>query len=176
MSIKDARAAANVGLPTMPIKGKKYVMVKDRVKAFRDQFPDWRIETELVYHDEGCAIFRASIIDPDGNVHATGHAKEDEGSNNINRTSHIENCETSALGRALACFGIGIDDSFGSADEVANATMQQDYITEREYKNLTTLCKNHDKDLAWLLATADAASGREITRAAYARIVKMLDA
>ena len=53
--------------------------------------------------------------------------------------------------------------------------MQQKYITEREFRNLTDLCKKHEKDLAWLLATAGAASGREITKEGYAKVVKALD-
>ena len=178
MDYKEVRSGivrANTGLPTLPIKGKQYVMVKERVIAFRREFPDWKITTEMVYHDDACVIFKASIHDEDGHVIATGHAKEDEGSTNINRTSHVENCETSAIGRALALLGIGIDDSFGSADEIANATLQQNLITEREFRNLTDLCKKHDKDLAWLLATAEAASGRQITKEGYAKVVKALD-
>lgn len=165
----------NDGIPTMTIKGKKYVMVKDRVKAFREEFPDWAIQTRMVHFDEHCVVFKAEIVAEDGSIIATGHAKEDEGSSNINRTSHVENCETSAVGRALGLLGIGIDDSFGSADEVANAVLQQGFITEKEFRNLTDLCKKNDKDLAWLLATAGAASGREITMEGYTKVVKALD-
>lgn len=174
--VYNALKAANTGLETMNIKGKKYVMVKDRVKAFREHFPDWKLTTNMVYHDDHQVIFKASILDEDGHVIATGHAKEDEGSTNINRTSHVENCETSAIGRALAAFGIGIDDSFGSADEVANAVMQQGYITEREFRDLETLCKQHNKDLSWMLATAGATSGRAITKEGYVKVVKAAEA
>lgn len=173
--IYNAIKAANNGLPTIPIKGKDYVMVKDRLRAFREQFPDWSIITEIVSMDADQATIKATIMDPDGRTFATGHAQEVVGSNNINRTSHLENAETGALGRALAAMNIGIDDSFGSADEVANAALQQSFITEREFKNLAALCKAHDKDLAWLLATAGAASGREITPVGYAEVVKAID-
>lgn len=166
---------ANKGLPTMTIKGKQYVMVKDRVSAFRREFPDWSIVTEVVYHDDTQIVIKATITDDVGRIMATGLAREEEGSTNINRTSHVENCETSAIGRALALLGIGIDDSFGSADEVANAVLQQGYITEREFRNLSDLCKRHDKNMAWLLATAEAATGREITPEGYAKVVKALD-
>lgn len=175
LEVEEALRRANQNLPTMPIKGKNYVMVKDRVAAFRREFPSWKIVTDIVHIDDVGVIFKASIMDDDGHVIATGHAREEEGSNNINRTSHVENCETSALGRALACLGIGIDDSFGSADEIANATLQQNLITEREFRNLIDLCKKHEKDLAWLLATAEAASGRQITKEGYAKVVKALD-
>lgn len=167
--------AANQNLPTMDIKGKKYVMVKDRITAFRDNYPDYRLVTEMVYRDDVEVIFKASVIDPDGNVVSTGHAKEEANGSNILRTSHIEVCETSAIGRALGIYGLGIDDSLGSADEIANAAMQGSTITEREFRNLTDLCKAHGKDMAWLLTTAEASSGRDITTAGYAKVVKALD-
>lgn len=175
LEVEEALRRANQNLPTMPIKGKNYVMVKDRVAAFRREFPSWKIVTDIVHIDDVGVIFKASIMDDDGHVIATGHAREEEGSNNINRTSHVENCETSALGRALACLGIGIDDSFGSADEIANAELQQGFVTEREFRRLAELCKQHDKDLAWMLATAGAASGREITKAGYAKVVQEIE-
>ena len=49
-----------------------------------------------------------------------------QGSSNINKTSYVENCETSAIGRALAMLGIGIDTSIASANEVADAIAKQD--------------------------------------------------
>ena len=61
----------------------------------------------------------------EGNVRATGYAYEKEGSTFINKTSYIENCETSAIGRALGIFGIGIDGSVASAEEVRNAKANQ---------------------------------------------------
>jgi hypothetical protein len=67
-----------------------------------------------------------SILDASGNIVSTGHAHEVKGSSNINKTSHIENCETSAVGRALAMLGIGIDTSIASANEVETAIAKQD--------------------------------------------------
>ena len=52
---------------------------------------------------------------------ASGYAHEKQNSTFINKTSFIENCETSAWGRALGNFGVGVDESVASADEVANA-------------------------------------------------------
>jgi hypothetical protein len=69
-------------------------------------------------------MFQCKII-VDGVLVATAHAYEKEGSSFINKTSYIENCETSAVGRALGMYGIGIDTSLASADEVANAVTQQ---------------------------------------------------
>ena len=60
-----------------------------------------------------------------GNVLATGHASEKDGSSFINKTSALENAETSAVGRALGILGIGIDTSIASAEEVGNAVQNQ---------------------------------------------------
>lgn len=108
-------------MEAIDIKGKKYVTVNERIKHFRSKFPDWSIITSIEQiHKEG-VIFKASIINKEGSVKATGFAMEKSDSSFINKTSHIENCETSAIGRALGCFGIGVDASFASADEVLNA-------------------------------------------------------
>ena len=69
---------------------------------------------------------KASIHDEEGRLLGTGTAYEKEGSSNINKTSYIENCETSAVGRALAMCGLGIDLSVASFEEVQNAIEQQE--------------------------------------------------
>ena len=115
----------NASLSTMDIKGKKYIPVNERVKAFRMLCPDGRIETELVKYDDGIIITKATIK-VNGDIVATGYAKEVEGSSNINRTSALENAETSAVGRALGFLGIGIDTSIASYEEVTNAQMFQE--------------------------------------------------
>lgn len=110
---------------TVNLKGKEYVMVNDRILAFRKLYPTWAIVTELVKFSEGICIVKAMVLDEDGNLRATGHAYEKEGSSFINKTSHLENAETSAVGRCLGILGIGIETSIASAEEVANAIKQQ---------------------------------------------------
>ena len=110
---------------TVDLKGKKYVMVNDRVKFFREQYPGWSLESEVIKMSEGVCAMKATVKDETGRVIATGHAYEKEGSSFINKTSALENCETSAWGRALGNLGIGIDESMASAQEVANAMIQQ---------------------------------------------------
>jgi hypothetical protein len=110
---------------TVNLKGKEYVMVNDRILAFRKLYPTWAIVTELVKFSEGICIVKATVLDEDGNPKASGHAYEKEGSSFINKTSYLENCETSAVGRALGFLGIGIETSIASAEEVANAIKQQ---------------------------------------------------
>jgi len=76
--------------------------------------------------DDAQCVCKASIVDSSNRIIATGHAHETQGSSNINKTSYVENCETSAIGRALAMLGIGIDTSIASANEVEEAISHQD--------------------------------------------------
>lgn len=112
-------------MKTINIKGKPYVMVNERIKEFRTNYKGYRLITEIVNLTEDSCIMKASVIDPEGNVVATGHAQEDQNSSMINKTSFIENCETSAVGRCLGIFGIGIDESIASAEEVVTAIARQ---------------------------------------------------
>ena len=111
-------------LKTVNIKGKEYVEVNERLKAFREMYPNGSIMSEIVSHQDGIVVMKAIIV-IDGQIRATGHAYEKEGSTFINKTSYIENCETSCWGRALACLGLGLDTSVASVEEVANAIKQQ---------------------------------------------------
>ena len=116
---------ANKQLETVNIKGKDYVQVNERVKAFRSVCPGGVIETEMVYYEGGRVMFKATVKDQDDRILATGYSEEKEGSTMINKTSFVENCETSAVGRALGFAGIGIDASMASAEEVATAIVNQ---------------------------------------------------
>jgi hypothetical protein len=120
---------ANESIQTTDIKGKNYAEVNQRIKAFRMVYPDGFISTDMSSNDNGVCIFRAEVgyFDPEYGriVLATGTAYEKEGSTFINKTSYIENCETSAVGRALGMAGFGIDISVASAEEVQNAMLQQ---------------------------------------------------
>lgn len=107
------------------IKGTPYVTVATRVKEFRENFKGWRIITTIKKMSDGVCVFQAEIRNENDSVVATGHALEKENSTFINKTSFLENCETSAVGRALAMLGIGVENSIGSAEEVANAIQNQ---------------------------------------------------
>jgi len=109
------------------IHGKEYLTVAHRVNQFREQFkPDdgWSIRTWLIYNEGDRVIIQATICDKDDHVVATGFAEEVRGSSKINKTSALENCETSAIGRALAAFGLG-GEEYCSADELVSALKQQ---------------------------------------------------
>ena len=112
-------------MKTVNIKGTEYVEVNERVKYFVKNYVGWSIETELLSNNDSVCVFKATIKDENERVVATGHAYEKESSSFINKTSYIENCETSAVGRALGFLGIGIDASIASSDEVANAIKNQ---------------------------------------------------
>ena len=119
---------ANAAIRTTNIKGKEYAEVNQRVKAFRTLYPEGFIITEILCREGGLCIIKATVghyADGKSVILATGTAYEKEGSSQINRTSYIENCETSAVGRALGMAGFGIDTSIASADEMNNALLQQ---------------------------------------------------
>lgn len=125
-------AVANDTIKTTDIKGKEYAEVNQRIKAFRMVYPKGSINTNMMSNENGVCIFKAIVCDEKGNILGTGTAYEKEDSSFINKTSYIENCETSAVGRALGMAGFGIDVSVASAEEVANAIQNQKNITITE--------------------------------------------
>ena len=118
-------AKANTTIKTTNVSGKQYAEVNQRIKAFRSICPGGAIITELLSVENGICIFRATVYDEEQRILGTGTAYEKEGSSFINKTSYIENCETSAVGRALGMCGFGIDTSIASAEEVQTAIMNQ---------------------------------------------------
>lgn len=117
--------AVNADIKTTDIKGKDYAEVPERIKAFRKLEPNGSIVTEMISNEGGVCVFKATVIDSEGKVLGTGTAYEKEGSTFINKTSYIENAETSAVGRALGICGFGIDTSVASYEEVTNAINNQ---------------------------------------------------
>ena len=118
-------AKANESIRTTNIKGKEYAEVNQRIKAFRMVYPQGRIMTSIFHLGDGEVVMMAEVSDEQGHILATGTAHEKESSSFINKTSYIENCETSAVGRALGMCGFGIDTSVASAEEVENAILNQ---------------------------------------------------
>lgn len=118
---------SNYQFKTTNIKGKEYVQVNDRIIFFRNEprFQGWGLESEILNLDSDSCVIRATIKNADGIVMAQGLAQEDRSSSYINKTSFVENAETSAWGRALANLGIGIETSIASAQEVSMAVSKQ---------------------------------------------------
>ena len=126
---------SNYKFKTTNIRGKQYVEVNERIKFFRqeEQYKNWGILTEFPVLDSEQCLCLCTITTPEGQIVAQGHAHEEKGSSNINKTSYVENCETSAVGRALAILGIGIDTSIASANEVEEAIAKQQAIVENPH-------------------------------------------
>lgn len=142
------------------IRGKEYKTVALRVQEFREKYPNYYLTTEIVKIDDDQCIIKAyvGLHKDDGTVQtfATGHAQEFRKASQINGTSYVENCETSAIGRALACLGIG-GTEFASANEVVNAIYQQN---------------NPVKDALETLKATYADKGIDAARVYYANLSK----
>lgn len=106
------------------IHGKEYQTVAKRIHDFRAEHPDWAIYTNVISTDDRRVVVHAQIMDEKERLLSSGLAEEERDSSNINKTSALENAETSAVGRALAFLGRG-GTEIASADEVANAINQQ---------------------------------------------------
>ena len=151
----DELKKINEGLQTVDVKGKNYVEVNKRVMAFRELEPNGSILTEIISLENGVVVMKTTVISGEGQVLATGFACEKESSSYINKTSYIENCETSAVGRALGFCGIGVDSSIASAEEINNAIRQQENLaTDAEKKLVTDRCKQLNVSLKWVLQQA----------------------
>lgn len=106
------------------IHGKKYVQVKDRVKYLADHHADepYSIETEYEYYnDRQMWVVKAKLTLGDSVYTGLAQEVESDDYRSVNKTSALENAETSAVGRACAMAGIGIVDAIASADEVHKA-------------------------------------------------------
>jgi hypothetical protein len=107
------------------IKGKKYVLVSDRVVSFNEEYPNGSIRTEMLSEPNSEVVVIKATVVPDiknPDRFFNGHSQEKWGDGYINKTSALENCETSAVGRALGLMGIGVIDSIASVDEINKAT------------------------------------------------------
>ena len=118
-------------LETIKIHNQDYAMVVTRIHSFVQQHANGQILTEIVKDEDGVVVFKAHAV-IDGIIRGTGHAMEREGSNNINKTSHYECAETSAIGRCLAMIGYMPSGAIASFEEVENAKLQQSKIKEHE--------------------------------------------
>ena len=167
---------ANEGLSGIDFKGKNYVMVDQRVMAFRKLFPDGFIRTQLISNDGGVCVMKAEVgchhldtLTEQGEIRtdvilATGWAYEKEQSSYINKTSYIENCETSAVGRALGFLGLGIEGgAICSAEELANAINNQN--PDKKFKPLT----RSDAPPATVEKVAEVPPGKETPATVFIR-------
>ncbi len=114
----------------------EYVEVKERVIAFRKLYPNGQIIPEITFTDN-YVVCDATILTEEGHILSKGHARE-----LASKEFSLENCETSAIGRALGFCGLGISTSIASAeemnkvgeDEIFDEPMKDDLV--KEFKNL----------------------------------------
>ena len=136
------------------IHGKQYATVAQRLQEFRKRYPLAQITTHLEKDEDNIVIYSCAIW-VDGVVIATGWAEEVRGSSNINKTSALENAESSSLGRALAFMGFGIDGSIASAEEVENAieiqaVMDEKKLSKKQEKAIMTYLENQENGVELL--------------------------
>jgi len=136
---------ANEEITKMKVGNGEYAKVSERVKAYRKVYPTGGIETVIEDINENEIRIKAIITDEDDNILATGRATEEKkakGKMTINLTDMIENCETSAVGRALGFAGFGIDNAIASGEDMEKAKTNSKmfqiyenmYITDDEAK------------------------------------------
>jgi len=143
-------------LKTVNIKGKQYVEVNERLIYFRKKYPNFSLISQVLEKTEKSICILARIENDKGVTIATGIAEEEKGSTFINKTSYVENCETSAWGRALANFGIGLESSVASAEEVGNAIENQKPSQPTQTKvSLDIGDDNWGNVLKWVAANKD---------------------
>lgn len=113
---------ANKEIETIKLGTKGYAQVNERIKAFRKVYPCGSIITSIEEIRDDYVRFKAMVQDENGVVIATGYASEsitgDNKKDYINKTSMIENCETSAVGRSLGFAGFGVDTAIASAEDM----------------------------------------------------------
>lgn len=117
---------ANGEMSKTNIKGKNYATVNERIKAYRKVYPTGKIFTQIEEIKENYVRIKVSVTDENDRIISTGTASEvitgDAKKDYINITSLVENCETSAVGRALGFAGFGVDVSIASAEDMEKTT------------------------------------------------------
>lgn len=129
------------------IKGKDYVMVKDRISYFNEMYPSGSIRTRILSSlDSDTYVIEAKVIPDPSNLerYFSGHSQATIGDGMVNKTAALENAETSAVGRALAMMGIGVIDSIASVDEMNKAvgSQNQSYASIEPEDDLIVSCKD----------------------------------
>lgn len=179
---------ANKEIVTTDVKDKPYATVAERIKAFRKLYPSGAIKTEIVSLENGVCVIHAKVgynnegrFDGDRTefiVLGEGTAYEKENSSFINKTSYIENCETSAVGRALGMCGFGIDTDVASAEEVKTATLQQEAekpITAEKRKALIKTCQEDGIPESYICELYSVSEIKELTEAKFTNLVTNWD-
>ena len=180
MTFEDLQQA-NRQTKSLAIKSKdgekEYIQVNERVKAFRMLYPEGTISTDILAMKDGVVTMKATVLDDAGKILSTALAQEKESSSFINKTSYVENCETSAVGRALGFLGIGIDVSIASFEEVSNAINNQGaHISEDEAINLSRELQRVGGKVEKVLQAYNVSKLTDLTPAQYMDAMGKIDA
>lgn len=172
---------ANQQIQTVDVKGNPYATVSQRIKAFRTLFPEGTIKTEIISNEGGVCIihaqvgyYRFGIFDGHESefiVLGEGTAYEKENSSFINKASYIENCETSAVGRALGMCGLGIDNDVASAEEVQTANLNTETITAEQKKALLKMMNEDKIPSEYICSLYGVSEVKELTVPKYTNLV-----
>lgn len=158
----------------VPIHGVDYQTVALRVSQFRETYAnDLSIETEILESTDKMVLVKASIRNLNGVVISTGHAEEDR-SKGVNKTSAIENAETSAVGRALAFIGLG-GTQIASADEMRKQQGRPETITDEQIVKIEDLLKKTKSDRDKFCVFMKVDSVENIPVSAYDTALKALE-
>lgn len=167
--------SVNERVKKIEVKGKNYTCVAARISAFRELCPVGTISTEILSLADGVVTMKTTITDENGKILATGMAQEKETSSYINKTSYIENCETSAVGRALGMLGIGSDEQMASAEEVANAINNQNkQANNQEQKQVPAKAKEEiEAEKARIMKEKEEAAKKELEAIDNGKIIQL---
>jgi hypothetical protein len=115
----------------------EYVQVNERLELFRKEHPEWGLVSTLDHYDDSRVVVRAVVTNEQGREIASGLAEEVRDSSPVNKTSAVENCETSAWGRALANLGYEVKRSIASREEMEKAQRLENPKPERTQASVT---------------------------------------
>lgn len=158
------------------IRGKKYVMVADRIKYFNEQYPNGSIQSKMWEHGDIIRV-KAYVLPDVSSPHRVfnGFSESVRGGEGVDRTAAMENCETSAVGRALAMMGIGVLDSVASVDEMRKAGVSDgEPASGAQMKYINNLCTNKGVLPDVLLKSMGIAEPEKITKAQAGKIITEL--
>lgn len=176
MKFEDIKIA-NEHIKTIGIRGKQYAEVKERIKAFRMIEPNGNIKVELVQATEQECVMKATIYDAEGRELASDYAWEKRGASSINNLSYIENCATSAKGRALGSLAIGIDTAVASFEEVADNIINQEGeepVSKSEKEGFIKSCEAIGIDYHEILNQVGVAPGDKMTKRQYGEAMRIV--
>ena len=164
---------------TIKIHGRDYKTVATRVTELHAS-NQASVTTELVHFTDSEYIIKATVTAyGERDLTYTGHAHERQTAKGINSTSALENCETSAIGRALAAAGFA-GEEFASADEVANAIGQQNSggptCSASQVAEIEALIDEVGVDRQKVLAWLKIDSFEDLAASRFAATIKALEA